>query len=214
MTAKDLLHKILDYNYLWAFPDVKNDKPATTRLAQIEVLLDAFGLTKKYANPLIEIKYQYDGLTFNRRQQLDRLTNLQYVLDGEFLRDREEGADKELSEKVLLKIEELYPGSKNNINNNLIHMKWLFGNLLSFRQNIHKIAFSKTGMSEGFSTGLYYSHYLQAQLKEIIKANLSEIDETLWEILDPLKRTVSKEEINYPDADLDKIDLEWRVENY
>ena len=213
MTAKDLLDKILDYN-LWSSPDVKNDKPATTRLAQIEVLLDAFGLTRKYANPLIEIKYQYDGLTFNRRQQLDRLTNLQYVLEGEFLRDREEGADKELSEKVLLKIEEIHPGSRNNINNSFIHMKWLFSDLLKFRQDIHKIAFSKTGMSEGFSTGLHYSHYLQAQLKEVIKANLSEIDETLWEILDPLKRTVSKEEINYPDADLDKIDLEWRAENY
>ena len=213
MTAKDLLDKILDYN-LWSFPNVKNDKPATTRFAQIEVLLEAFGLTKKYANPLVEITYEHNGITLNRKQQLNKLTNLQYVLDGEFLYDRQENANKELSEKIFLKITELYPHFSSFINVESYDIGWLFGDLLSFRQDIHKIAFARTGMSEGFSTGLHYSFYLQKQLKETIKANLSEIDETLWEILDPLKRTVSKEEINYPDADLDKIDLEWRAENY
>lgn len=41
------------------------------------------------------------------------------------------------------------------------------------------------GMLEGFSAGLQYSFYLQHQLKEIINNNVSEIDETLWLILDP-----------------------------
>jgi hypothetical protein len=37
-------------------------------------------------------------------------------------------------------------------------------------------------------------------------------------ILDPEKRVIDKqliaEKYGYPDVDLDKIDLEWRMENY
>ena len=63
MTAKDLLLKILDYQYLWILPQNKNSKPAKLRLEQIESLLDAFGLTKKYVNPLVQIKYSITPLS-------------------------------------------------------------------------------------------------------------------------------------------------------
>ncbi|MFT4996479.1 MAG: hypothetical protein ACI9BJ_000980, partial [Flavobacteriales bacterium] len=36
MTAKDLLHKLLDYNYLWTRADLINDKPSVIRKQQIE----------------------------------------------------------------------------------------------------------------------------------------------------------------------------------
>lgn len=73
-------------------------------------------------------------------------------------------------------------------------------------------------MLEGFSVGLLYSHYLQGQLKKIIIENLDEIDETLWLILDPKQGDIDiktlVENFNYPNEDLEKIDLEWRTENY
>ncbi|MCH5598659.1 hypothetical protein [Niabella ginsengisoli] len=216
MTAKDLLYKILDYNYLWSSPDRKNSKPAKIRLSQIEILLESFGLTKKHVNPIVQIKYSFTGNNekLNRAQQLNKLTNLEYVLGGEFLHDREKDANKELSDKVLLKISALYPDLVEHINQRPVDIGWLFNNLLNFRQEIYKVTFPNGGMLEGFSSGLHYSFYLQRQLKEIIKANIIEIDETLWQILDPLKRDISKEQIKYIDADLDDIDLEWRMENY
>ena len=51
-----------------------------------------------------------------------------------------------------------------------------------------------------------------------IKDNLENIDNTLWLILDPKQRDIDVKELkskfNYPYVDLDKIDLDWRIENY
>ncbi|WP_276501832.1 hypothetical protein [Terrimonas pollutisoli] len=216
MTAKDLLNKILDYNYLWLSPNRKNSIPAKIRLSQIEALQEAFGLTKKYVNPLVQIKYSFTGNKdkLDRAKHLNKLTNLEYLLNGEFLYDREKVANKELSEKIATRITSLYPDLTEYIHQKPVDIGWLFNDLLNFRQEIYKITYPNDGMLEGFSAGLHYSFYLQRQLKEIINNNLSEIDETLWLILDPTKRELSKKEINYPDADLENIDLEWRMANY
>lgn len=216
MTAKDLLNKVLDYNYLWSSPEIKKSKPSIIRLSQIDALQEAFGLTKKYVNPWIQVKYHFTGEKEkrNRAQYLNKLTNLEYLLKGEFLRDREKDVNKELSDRITTKIIELYPDLPDDILQKSVDIEWLFNNLLNFRQEIYKITYPNGGMLEGFSAGLYYSFYLQRQLKEIIKNNLFDIDETLWLILDPAKRELNKDEINYPEADLENIDLEWRMENY
>lgn len=52
ITARDLLYKILDYGHLWNGPDRIDSKPAQTRLDQIRVLAEAFGVSKKSVNPL------------------------------------------------------------------------------------------------------------------------------------------------------------------
>lgn len=216
MTAKDLLNKVLDYNYLWSSPDRKNSKPATVRLTQIEVLQEAFGLTKKYVNPFVKIKYSIVGDTqsLDRAKHLNKLTNLEYLLRGEFLHDREKDANAELSKKIITKTTLLYPDMAEYINQRPVDIGWLFNDLLNFRQDVYKLTYPNGGMLEGFSAGLHYSFYLQGQLKEVVNSNLSDIDETLWLILDPTKRVLNKGEINYPDADLENIDLEWRMANY
>lgn len=216
MTAKDLLNKILDYNYLWSSPERKGSKPSIIRLSQIDALQEAFGLTKKYVNPFIQVKYHFTGekQKLDRAQYLNKLTNLEYLLNGEFLYDREKEANKELSDRVITKIIDLYPELTDYIREKPVDIRWLFNDLLNFRQDVYEITYPNGGMLEGFSTGLHYSFYLQGQLKEIIKNNLSDIDETLWLILDPAKRELGKDEINYPEVDLDNIDLEWRIDNY
>jgi hypothetical protein len=135
-------------------------------------------------------------------------------LQGEFLKDREFEKNKEMADRVISKMLELDPGAEYYILRKPVDIGWLFNNLLHFRQDVFKVTYPNKGMDEGYSAGLYYSFYLQGQLKEIIKNNLSEIDETLWLILDPEKRDLGKAEINYPEADLDRIDLEWAMENY
>ena len=142
------------------------------------------------------------------------MTYLEYLLNGEFLYDREKEANKELSDRVITKIIDLYPELTDYIREKPVDIRWLFNDLLNFRQDVYEITYPNGGVLEGFSTGLHYSFYLQGQLKEIIKNNLSDIDETLWLILDPAKRELGKDEINYPEVDLDNIDLEWRIDNY
>jgi hypothetical protein len=220
MTAKDLLYKILDYKYLWAIPQNKNSKPAKLRLEQIESLLDAFGLTKKYVNSLVQIKYSITGdkQSLDRARHLNKLTSLEYLLHGEFLHDREKVEILELSNKVIETITSMYPHMTEHINRKPIDLGWLFNDLLIFRQEVYKLTYPNGGMLEGFSAGLNYSLYLQSKLKKLITDNLNEIDETLWLILDPTKRDI---EINtltskykYVDHDFKVIDLDWRVENY
>lgn len=220
MTAKDLLHKLLDYNYLWTRADFLNDKPSVIRRQQIESLLEAFELSKKYVNPLVQIKYSIVGKKeeLSRSKQLNKLTNIQYLMQGEFLHDRPYEENKELTERAIKKIKELYEHAPEDRMKRPVDLGWMFNSLLNFRQEIYKVAYPNGGMLEGFSVGLIYSQYLQAELKGLIKDNLENIDNTLWLILDPKKRDIDVKELkskfNYPDVDLDKIDLDWRIENY
>ncbi len=220
MTAKDLLYKILDYQYLWTLPQNKNSKPAKLRLEQIESLLDAFGLTKKYVNPLVQIKYSMlgDKQGIDRASHLNKLTNLEYLLHGEFLHDRENDANAELSKKIIETITSLNPDLTKHINRRPVDIGWLFNNLLIYRQEVFKLTYPNGGMLEGFSAGLYYSFYLQHKLKLIISDNLNEIDDTLCAILDPAKRDIEMSTLiskhKYVDHDFNAIDLDWRMENY
>ncbi|WP_299611247.1 hypothetical protein [uncultured Aquimarina sp.] len=220
MTAKDLLYKLLDYNYLWAKADVINDKPSVIRRQQIESLLDAFGLSKKYVNPLVQIKYSIIGEKekLSRAKQLNKLTNIEYLQRGEFLHDRPYGENKELSERAIKKIKELYEHPPEDRMKRPVDIGWMFNDLLNFRQEIYKVAYPWGGMLEGFSVGLIYSQYLQSELKNLIKENIEEIDNTLWLILDPKQKEIDIEELknkfDYPDVDLDNIDLDWRIDNY
>lgn len=220
MTAKDLLYKLLDYNYLWIRADLLNDKPSVIRRQQIESLLEAFGLSKKYVNPLKQIKYSIVGKKeeLSRSRQLNKLTNIQYLRQGEFLHDRAYEDNMELTDLALRKIRELYEHAPEDRMNRPVDIGWMFNSLLNFRQEIYKLAYPNEVMLEGFSVGLIYSQYLQSELKNLIKENLGEIDNILWLIIDPKQREIDIEELknkfNYPDVDLDKIDLEWRMDNY
>jgi hypothetical protein len=220
MTAKDLLIKLLDYRYLWVLPHSANSKPAKIRMQQIESLQEAFGLSKKYVNPLVQIKYSIVGSKekLDRARQLNSLTTLEYLTQGEFLHDRAEEKNRELADRAKQVIGQLYPHAPQDRMDRRVDIGWMFNDLLRFRQEIYQVAYPNAGMLEGFSVGLLYSHHLQHNLKSLVKNNLEEIDNTLWTILDPERRDLDKklvvEKYGYPDVDLDKIDLEWRMENY
>ena len=220
MTARDLLITVLDYHYLWTLPQRVNSKPAKIRKKQIESLQEAFGLSKKYVNPLVQIKYSIVGSRekLDRAKHLNSLTTIEYLTRGEFLHDRPLEKNKEIEERVIAMIKQLYPLAPEDRTSRPIDIGWMFNNLFSFRQEIYKVTYPNAGMLEGFSSGLLYSQYLQQKLKKVINNNLEEIDDTLWIILDPERRNLDKRELvekyDYPDEDLVEIDLEWRVGSY
>ena len=211
MTAKDLLYKYLDYNYIWSGSGRIKDKPSIIRRQQIEALLSAFGLSKKYIKPLIQIKYSIFGKKgeLNRSKYLNKLTDLH---------DRPYEDNQDLANKAIDRIKEIYKNIPGGKENEPVDFGWMYNNLLNFRQEIYNVSCPNEGMLEGFSVGLIYSHYLQSELKKIINKNLDEIDDTLWLILDPTKKEIDLEilisEFNYPDVDLEAVDLDWTIENY
>ena len=181
MTAKDLLYKILDYRSMWESSHTKNSRPVIVRLEQIEALQEAFGLTKKYVNPFVQIKYSISGNKekLDRSKQLNSLTNLQYLMHGEFIRDRQYELNQELTSKAFSTITSIYTDLPKAITERPIDISWMFNNLINFRQEVFKLAYPNSGMLEGFSIGVYYSFYLQENLKKLILENLNDIDDTL-----------------------------------
>lgn len=220
MNAKDLLHKLLDYAYLWSKPERLKSKPSQIRLKQIEVLLDALELSKKSVNPLVQAKYFVSGRKkeWNRTQHLKKMSNIQYVRSGEFLRDRPYEVYTELGEKAKAKIRELYTKPPESRMNREVDISWMFNHLLNFRQKAHELAFPDSGIMEGFPVGLIYGQFLTGEVRSDLNAKLATIDQTLWEILDPDQREIEEEhlarEFDYPLVDLEKIDHEWSMGNF
>lgn len=220
MTAKDLLYKVLEYEHLWAGDKRALTKPSKIRRRQIEALLSAFDLTKKNINPLKRIRYVLLGENkeVSRADFVQKLSTIEYITRGEFIRDRPDEVYTEIIETAKNTLNSIHKGLTAELQNKPVDIKWLFSSLFLFRQEIYKVTRPNEGMAEGFSIGLYYSFYLQHKLKEVILQTLDEIDDVLWSILDPDKRTIEKEELikkyGYPDVDLKAVDLEWMVENY
>jgi hypothetical protein len=220
MTAKDLLHKLLEYRTDWAAPDRVQSKPATIRLAQLEALQEAFGLTKQYVNLLVRVKYKLGGkqIELDRAQYLNGLTNLNYVVKGEFLRDRPEECYSELAEQAKARVHELYQSAPADRMARPVEISWLYNYLLNYRQDLYAITQMESGMLEGFAVGLLYGQDLVNTVKRTIQQSTTEMDEVLWAILDPSKRVITMDQLvrtyHYPDVELSGIDLEWRMENY
>lgn len=215
ITARDLLYKILDYGHVWSAPERSDSKPAQVRISQIEFLAEAFALSKKSVSPLTMIKRIVAGkeAEISRLDYLKEYTDYQYLYTGQFIRDKPIALYKELHDKVLAFTLEHYAGLPEKYLKRF-DLQWMFQHLISFRQDIYNVTYPAAGMLEGFSTALAYGWELQGALKSVIKDNLSEIDDTLWTILDPEKRILDKALINYVEEDLDSIDLDWRMENY
>jgi len=198
MTAKNLLTKLFDYQYLWALPQQVNSRPAIIRRKQIESLQEALGLSPKSIN-----------------EQLNSSAAMEYLISGKFLLDRPVERNQEISDRIAIMIKQLFPDIPYEKEIEPRSIKSIFNDLFNFRFEIYKIAYPNSGALELPSPELLYSQLLQSQLQEMIKKHLGEIDETLWILLDPEKQTLSKqalvENYGYPEEDLNIVDHEWRT---
>lgn len=216
MTAKDLLHKYLNYDHLWRVHT--GDEPSKIRLQQLNILFEAFDLSAKNAVPSAANYLSVDAEYMPaRKEYLAEVSDLEYFECGEFLNDKPYNINKEVVKMATTAIGDMKEHTIEG-RRNAIHITWLFSDLLDYRRRAYALAWPPGAMMEGYSVGLYYSHYLQHKLTGAIQSNLQEIDEVLWLLIDPQKRDIPLAELiskyNYPDADLDKLDLDWRIENY
>ena len=220
MTVQDLLIKFLEYRYLWNSPSSLNSQSSKIRLQQIESLQNAFGLSKNHVNLLVQIKYGIVGEKeeLSRSKHINKITNIEYLYGAEFLHDRPEESNKEIEKIAYKKVRELFPKIPERLMEDKLHLSWMFNMLINFRQSAYELSYPEGDMDMGFSVGVYYSKHLMGKVKNEIIDNLQEIDETLCLILDPEKRRIPletlKEKFNYPDANLEKIDMEHYVENF
>jgi hypothetical protein len=216
VTAKDLLTKVFDYQRIWSSAERKNALPAKARLAQIESLLIAFGLS----NPTLGISASLEPNSREGKptqpplKSRSSVSHLEYFKKGQFLSAREEESNRELLDRIFTTVSALYPYlDEKDILRFQFQLTWLFTDLLNFRQKVYDLTYPHQGMLEGFVASLEYGFHLQDQLKAIILDNLAEIDNTLWLLVDPAKRELSKEDIGYPEHDLVRLDLDWRMEH-
>lgn len=203
MTAKDLLHKFIEYESFW---DEKS-KPGMIRIKQIESLQSAFHLMKPDS-------LQNDSFRFEWLEDLD---NVDYLY-GDFIEDRPESSFDEIKKKAVEKLKKIVPNQSEDfffLENKRIEI--IYNNLVSFRIQTHKFLSHEDHILEGIDAGFYYSETLIEGVKEKVRESLYEIDDLLWSILDPLKRDIELntliEKFNYPEDNLEYIEAEWKTNN-
>lgn len=213
MTAQDYLYKLLAYRHSWADPTVAQSKPALLRVAQLEALQAAFGLCK----PLATALGAHGANRHERAYNLRPLSSLDYVVRGEFLRDRPEELYQPLIERARTAVCAAFGFSPEDRLTRRPHLSWLFNYLFHYRQQLYDMSQPELGMLEGFALGLHYGQLLANQVKGVIQTSTHELDAVLWELLDPTRQDISLAELShrydYRDLDFEAIDLAWRMED-
>lgn len=226
LTSKDLLYKALDYDGFWnTSKRMKDSKPSKSRKAQLDKLFNGFGITKKNArvqsqvprevNTNLTVRTVYstsrNPKSMSRIEYIKTLTDFQYFTQGEFIADIDRAKYQNSIEQIISTTKTIFPERLKIIEKGPINLVRLFSNLYNFRLSVYhmfKYSFSQK-MSEKFSIEDDYSLYLRKKFMESMANNLSEVDEVLCMLIDPGKRKLKEDEINYPHFDLKAIDEEW-----
>ncbi|MEZ4784991.1 MAG: hypothetical protein R3F28_13050 [Candidatus Kapaibacterium sp.] len=194
-----------------------SEEPGVIRKKQIQSLANAFGLVPASYNVNVSNGSQ-------SRRELDSLRSddisslIGFIVEARFLSLRKYSDYSELVQKSFAKVLAAYGSIPNSRLNRKVNIRWMYTDLLKYRIEMYKMTVPFSGMLEGFSVGLLYSKCLQQDLNNVIANNITEIDAVLCNILDPFGMKISYHELvdlhGYPDVDLDKIDLEWRNNQY
>jgi hypothetical protein len=220
MTAHDLLNKLLEYNVYFDKPEMLDTIPAKTRLEQINCLLNAFELTKAQANLDPErnkgrlVNITKDEYIAKRKERLDRLSDLKYVVSGEFLNDRPKSMYADIMEDAIKEVKHILPEEDNAFYERRFQPLTLFWELYSFRQKIFVVCDRSSMLLDGFSTDSSYAQKIKSGIWDAIEEKIIPIDSVLAKLLDPLSRQVNKVAIGYSDYDIEKIDQEWETDNF
>lgn len=220
MTAHDLLNKLLEYNVYFDKPEMLDTIPAKTRLEQINCLLNAFELTKAQANLDPErnkgriVNITKDDYIAKRKERLQWLSDLQYVVSGEYLNDRPKSMYADIMEDAIKEVKHIFPDENHAFYERRFQPLTLFWEMYSFRQKIFVVCDRSSWLFDGFSTDSSYAQKLKSGIWDAMEEKITPIDNLLAKLLDPLSRQVNKEAIGYPDYDIGKIDKEWETENF
>jgi len=219
MTSLNLLHKVIEllaYNKsdedFYSPENLKDNPPKYYRLLQIEALLEALNITQKDIKPsLLEKGFSL----ISKKKHKPQPSPLSSFIKGEFLFDREESpAITDLIKRIKNNAGKVSKG----LSEKEVTLPWLFNDLLNYRIDIERFAQKPQGFIEGFNIALYYGHRFQAEIAETLQTKITEIDNLLALLIDPLNQDINIEilikDYNYPDVDLKELDLAWIVKNY
>jgi hypothetical protein len=226
LTAKNLLYKSLDYDMYWkSLKRRKDSQSSKSRKLQLDLLLKAFGISKKNARALsqvpqtenndvrVESVYGRSGRPdiIGRIKYIKTLTDLQYFTEGEFIADTDVARYQDLAAQIILTTKTICPENALISEQHPLNLVRLFSYLYNFRRSINYFygyEFIKK------KTGIYpiedeYGFYLKNKFLKSMVGDLAEIDEFLCLLIDPEKRSFKEQDIVYPDFDLEAIDLEY-----
>lgn len=177
MTAKDLLHKFIEY-------EAKSNAGITQpliRYKEIESLQKAFDLTVPNLSEVSQF----------RRNWLSDMDPIDYLY-GEFIEDQPDDLYSEIKLAIASKVKGYYPKLQDHyFTVDTKKLEIAYNHLISFRIRIQTNESYENGpMLEGFDVGYYYSEIMIRELQEQGEEKLEEIDNLLWSILDPQKRNI------------------------
>jgi hypothetical protein len=219
LTAKHLLYKVLDYTCIWNAPSHRDSEPAKARKAQLDILLKAFDIDIKNAkyetktphlepepNTISQEVYYMTGLnkSLNRLEYIKKRGNIEYLTSGQFMVDRDIEKYNNNLEFLLSNIKPVFSKELENRDPYSIRLPDIFS-VLYMHRSVAYFSFESSFMrsqksSEFRIEDAYTSHIKQETMPKITHA-LLDIDDILCTLIDPEKRTFTKEEIQYPEYD-------------
>ncbi len=226
LTAKDLLYKAMDYDGFWSSSKrMRNSKPSQCRKIQLDKLLVAFGINKHNGHATAQAPGKKDpGKTvrtvyaiskypkgLHRVEYIRTLSNLEYLITGEFIADISRGKYNDLIAQIITEARRIFPEQTNFIDNNPINLVRLFHFLYNFRSSLYYVnlyVFNRK-TNNYFSTEEDYYIYLRKKFISNMEADFAEIDELLCLLIDPEKKTFNEEELDYPYYNFEVLDEEW-----
>jgi len=229
LTSKDLLYIALEYDGFWnTSKRMTNSKPSQARKSQLDKLLAAFNISKKNVQAETQAPrnvskghkvvtvYAVSGRSksMNRLEYIKTLTDFRYFSSGEFLADIDRAKYKTFIKQTVDKAKLIFPEHLELIETEPINLVHLFSNLYNFRLSVYHMFNYRfdTKMQEQFSIEDDYSLYLRKQFMKSMNDKLSEVDKILCLLIDPEKRKLKEDEIDYPNFDFKTLDKEWRHE--
>jgi hypothetical protein len=190
VTAVDFLHMYLEFNTMtpdkkdWTRRKLAKSPPWLNRLVRLEALIKAFGLRTKLVD--FHNGYWIDW----RNSSYDRFFEAAGTEDPKNPLER---WDVEEERHTLLHV---------------------FVELLDYRIRLEK-SLDRGSVGLSCNGAVFYAHRRIASLSEIVLQNLSIVEEPLVTIIDPENRSFHVADLardfGYPEADLNKIDLDWIV---
>jgi hypothetical protein len=224
-SAKTLLHKIIDLTCSWSVGniDLREDNwqleksinclPRYFRIKEINALSKAFGVYKEdfEIDKLIK-NIKDDETKKNLQSQLEKKSNLQFILDGDFINEFYSLDNYPDILKIVNKFHKEFRPIIKEIEEDKMDVVRIYKPLLTFRQRIQKEIGGFGILLEGKALEASFVTHLKSSI------DLDFIDEILANFIDKEKRIYSRNELisnyNYPDIDLKKIDYDYYMDSF
>ncbi len=208
-TTKDLLNAAFDFRGMvpdssaWNEQSLIHNKPRLIRFRRLNSLFKAF--------ELFEVEKQEKSIwsIFKEKKNNNDLkkVNISSIFNGNFIFHRGEFEYTEIKE--IIEKEKVFESDNFS---GLKDIYFFYSNLIKYRYKIENVLIHNSGVLEASSLGFRSAISLTDDFNNNIRNKIDEIDELLFQIINPKGLSFNKEilinEYNFPTDDLDAIDLD------